>query len=39
MSGSDQGRGLDVLDVQERARFEQLVLPHLDPRLILLDGF
>src|SRR5216683_6805996 len=30
MSGSDQGRGLDVLDVQDRARFEQLVLPHLD---------
>ena len=30
MSGSDQGRGPDVLDVQDRARFEQLVLPHLD---------
>src|SRR6202795_1535207 len=30
MSGSDQGRGPDVLDVQDRVRFEQLVLPHLD---------
>ncbi len=30
MSGSDQGRGPDVLEVQDRARFEQLVLPHLD---------
>src|SRR5580700_5240844 len=30
MSGSDQGRGSDVLDAQDRARFEQLVLPHLD---------
>src|SRR5437762_5364786 len=30
MSGFDQGRGSDVLDVHERARFEQLVLPHLD---------
>src|SRR3979490_3044239 len=30
MSGSDQGRGTDVLDAQDRARFEQLVLPHLD---------
>lgn len=30
MSGFVQGRGSDVLDVQERARFEQLVLPHLD---------
>src|SRR5260370_9572885 len=30
MSGSDQGKGSDVLDVQDRARFEQLVLPHLD---------
>src|SRR5437868_14029600 len=30
MSGSDQGRSSDVLDVDERARFEQLVLPHLD---------
>lgn len=25
-----QGKGGDVLDLQERARFEQLVLPHLD---------
>jgi len=25
-----QGKGEDVLDLQERARFEQLVLPHLD---------
>jgi len=25
-----QGKGGDVLDVQERARFEQLVLPHMD---------
>lgn len=24
------GKGVDVLDLQERARFEQLVLPHLD---------
>jgi RNA polymerase sigma-70 factor (ECF subfamily) len=24
------GKGLDVLDLQDRARFEQLVLPHLD---------
>src|SRR5437870_13571086 len=30
MSGFDQGRGSDLLDVHERARFEQLVLPHLD---------
>ncbi len=30
MSGSDQGKGADVLDAQDRARFEQLVLPHLD---------
>jgi hypothetical protein len=30
MSGSNQGIGLDVLGAQERARFEQLVLPHLD---------
>lgn len=30
MSGFAQGRSSDVLDVQERARFEQLVLPHLD---------
>lgn len=30
MSGFVQGKGSDVLDVQERARFEQLVLPHLD---------
>src|SRR6266581_171075 len=30
MSGSDQGKGSDVLDAQDRQRFEQLVLPHLD---------
>lgn len=30
MSSSDQGKGSDVLDSQERERFEQLVLPHLD---------
>src|ERR1700675_1472902 len=30
MSGFDQGRGSDVLDAQDRARFEQLVLPHVD---------
>src|SRR5437762_11619801 len=30
MSGFDQGRGSDLLDVHERARFEQLVLPHVD---------
>ncbi len=30
MSNSGQGKGLDVLDSQDRARFEQLVLPHLD---------
>jgi RNA polymerase sigma-70 factor (ECF subfamily) len=30
MGGSDQERGSDVLDVQDRARFEQVVLPHLD---------
>src|SRR5437879_12415068 len=30
MSGFGQGRSSDVLDVHERARFEQLVLPHLD---------
>jgi len=30
MSGPDQEKGSDVLDVQDRARFEQLVLPHLD---------
>src|SRR5208282_3696925 len=30
MSGSDQGKGSDVLETQDRARFEQLVLPHLD---------
>src|ERR1700751_1256892 len=30
MSGFDQGSGSNVLDVDERARFEQLVLPHLD---------
>jgi len=30
MSGIDQGKGTGVLDAQDRARFEQLVLPHLD---------
>src|SRR5438270_5191450 len=30
MSGFDQGRTSELLDVEERARFEQLVLPHLD---------
>src|SRR6516165_6063240 len=30
MSGFDQGKSSDVLDVHDRARFEQLVLPHLD---------
>ena len=30
MSSGVEGKDLDVLDVQERARFEQLVLPHLD---------
>jgi RNA polymerase sigma factor (sigma-70 family) len=30
MSISDQGMGLDVLNPQERERFELLVLPHLD---------
>ena len=30
MSGINQGSGSDVLDVHERARFEQLVMPHLD---------
>ena len=30
MSSSSQGKGSDVLDSQERERFEQLVLPHLD---------
>jgi len=30
MSSSVQGRNSDVLDVQDRARFEQIVLPHLD---------
>src|SRR6266849_5914272 len=30
MSISDQGNGLDVLNPQERERFELLVLPHLD---------
>jgi RNA polymerase sigma factor (sigma-70 family) len=28
--GTGQGKGGDVLDLQERARFEQLVLPHFD---------
>jgi RNA polymerase sigma-70 factor (ECF subfamily) len=30
MSSGVEGKGLDVLDPQERVRFEQLVLPHLD---------
>src|SRR6266403_4857609 len=30
MSGSDQGRGPDVLELEDRERFEQLVLPHVD---------
>jgi RNA polymerase sigma factor (sigma-70 family) len=30
MSSFGQGKGSDVLDSQERERFEQLVLPHLD---------
>src|SRR5580704_12444825 len=30
MSPGVEGKDLDVLDLQERARFEQLVLPHLD---------
>jgi RNA polymerase sigma-70 factor (ECF subfamily) len=30
MSSGVEGKDLDVLDLQERGRFEQLVLPHLD---------
>ena len=30
MSSGVEGKDLDVLDSQDRARFEQLVLPHLD---------
>src|ERR1700738_1192360 len=30
MSAGVEGESLDVLDSQDRARFEQLVLPHLD---------
>jgi len=30
MTSGGQGKDLDVLDLQNRARFEQLVLPHLD---------
>ena len=30
MSTTGQGKGWDVLDSQDRARFEQVVLPHLD---------
>ena len=30
MSSTGQGKGWDVLDSQDRARFEQVVLPHLD---------
>jgi len=30
MNARVEGESLDVLDPQDRARFEQLVLPHLD---------
>ena len=30
MGSSDRGRDSDVLDARDRARFEQIVLPHLD---------
>jgi RNA polymerase sigma-70 factor (ECF subfamily) len=30
LSGFTQGKGNDVLDSQDRVRFEQIVLPHLD---------
>jgi len=30
MSAGVEGESLDVLESQDRARFEQLVLPHLD---------
>jgi RNA polymerase sigma-70 factor, ECF subfamily len=30
LSSGGKGKDLDVLDLQERVRFEQLVLPHLD---------
>ena len=30
LSGSIPGRGIDVLDSQDRLRFEKMVLPHLD---------
>src|SRR6266478_3388911 len=30
MSSGIEGKGWDVLDPQDRMRFEQLVLPHLD---------
>ena len=30
MGSFDRGRGSDVLDARDRARFEQIVLPHLD---------
>jgi RNA polymerase sigma-70 factor (ECF subfamily) len=30
MSGSVQGRNSELVDVQDRVRFEQIVLPHLD---------
>ena len=30
MSATGQGKGWDVLESQDRARFEQLVLPHID---------
>jgi RNA polymerase sigma-70 factor (ECF subfamily) len=30
MSAGVEGKGLDVLDTQDRGRFEQIVLPHLD---------
>src|SRR6266436_2585223 len=38
MSAGVEGESLDVLDPQDRARFEQLVLPHLgDARAWLLQ--
>src|ERR1700732_2570892 len=35
MSSGVEGKDLDVLDSQERARFAQLVLPHLDAAFTL----
>src|SRR6202158_3142670 len=34
MSSGGQQEGSDVLDLQDRARFDQLVLPHLDAACI-----